>query len=76
MSFALRVLALVYFWQFAAMGALLPFLPPYLANRGFSPSDIGWLLASMTVLRIVAPTIWGYVADRTGARVRVVQMVW
>ena len=56
------------------MGALLPFLPPYLANRGFSPSDIGWLLASMTVLRIVAPTIWGYVADRTGARVRVVQI--
>ncbi|MGB0752177.1 MAG: MFS transporter, partial [Gammaproteobacteria bacterium] len=74
MSFALRVLALVYFWQFAAMGALLPFLPPYLENRGFSHSDIGWLLACMTALRVVAPTIWGYIADRTGARVRVVQI--
>ena len=74
MSFALRVLAFVYFWQFAAMGALLPFLPPYLENRGFSHSDIGWLLACMTALRVVAPTIWGYIADRTGARVRVVQI--
>lgn len=66
-------LSAFYFWFFAVTGVLMPFLPPYLARLGFGAADIGLLLAAMAAARIVAPTFWGYLADRTGARLGIVR---
>lgn len=57
-----------YFAFFAYAGAYLAWFPLYLAARGFSPAEIAWLVALPSAARIVAPSAWGALADRTGAR--------
>lgn len=62
-----------YFFYFAVLGALLPFWSLYLKNIGFDVTAIGWLMAVMTSTRIVAPNIWGWLADKSGRRLTVVR---
>jgi PPP family 3-phenylpropionic acid transporter len=52
-----------------AMGALLPFLVPILADRGLGPAEIGLALGASGVASLVAYPIWGAIADgRLGRR--------
>jgi MFS transporter, PPP family, 3-phenylpropionic acid transporter len=60
-------LAAFYFAHFAWAGIFVAYFPLYLAGRGFSPLEIAWVLALPQVARMVAPTAWGWLADRTGA---------
>jgi PPP family 3-phenylpropionic acid transporter len=63
-----------YFFYFAVIGAFMPYWSLYLEQQGFSKTDIG-LLASVTVVtRIVAPSVWGWLADRSGLRMRWVRL--
>lgn len=62
-----------YLWYFAALGALLPYWGLYLKSLGFSAVEIGELFAIMMATKIIAPNIWGWIADRSGRRMRVVQ---
>ncbi len=51
------------------IASFFPFLSVYYAGRGFRPDQIGFLLAGMAMVRIVAMPAWGHVADtRTGRR--------
>ncbi len=67
-------LAGFYFWYFAAIGALIPYLGLYLQARGLDAAQIGAVLGLMAVTRIFAPYLWGSVADRTGRRMQVIRM--
>jgi len=67
-------LASFYFFYFAALGALIPFWGLYLKDRGFTPLAIGELMAILTATKIVAPNLWGWIADRTGARLFMVRL--
>lgn len=60
-------LSTVYFFYFASLGAFMPFWGPYLAESGFSGSQIGELMAIVLATKIIAPNVWGWLADRDGA---------
>lgn len=62
-----------YFFYFATVGALVPYWGLYLKSIGFRPLDIGLLMSLLMVSRIVAPFIWGWIADHRGERMRVVR---
>lgn len=63
-----------YFLYYAVIGAFMPYWSLYLEAQGFNRATIG-ILASITVLtRIFAPIAWGWLADRTGQRMRWVRL--
>lgn len=62
-----------YFLYFALLGVWLPFWPLYLQDRGFSALDIGYLASIVMVTRIVAPNVWGWLADYTGKSMAIVR---
>lgn len=64
-----------YFFYFAVLGGFMPYWTLYLERElGFTPAAIGQLMAIVMATRIVAPNFWGYVADRTGQRLRFVRL--
>jgi PPP family 3-phenylpropionic acid transporter len=62
-----------YFLYFAAIGILLPYWSLYLKHQGFSAEQIGILLAIGMATKLIAPTLWGWLGDRTGKRMLIVQ---
>jgi len=56
--------ALVFGAQFAAIGAMMPFLPAILAEAGLSTAQVGLLLAVGSLVRLVAAALIGRLADR------------
>jgi PPP family 3-phenylpropionic acid transporter len=67
-------LALFYFAYFASLGALVPYWTLYLDKLQFSALEIGQLMATLAISKIVAPYLWGWVADRSGFHIRIVQI--
>ncbi len=63
-----------YLFYFASLGALLPFWGPYLKARGFGPAEIGELMAVLMFTKLIAPNIWGWIADHTGLRMPIVRL--
>jgi len=58
-------LSLYYFSYFAAIGVFLPYWTVYLKEiKGFDASQIGELMAVSMLTKMVAPIIWGWLADR------------
>ncbi|MBI4928733.1 MAG: MFS transporter [Anaerolineae bacterium] len=55
----------VYFFFFAAGAALVPFLPIFYKNLGFSGSQIGLLTAFSPLMTMIAAPVWGGIADAT-----------
>ena len=68
-----RQLAGFYFFYFAWIGAFAPFFSVYLDASGLSPVEIGVVMALPQVTRIVAPFLWGWLADASGRNVRLVR---
>ena len=62
-----------YFFYFASLGVLVPYWGLYLQWQGFSAQEIGELTAIFLGMRIVAPNIWGWIADHHGQRMRIVR---
>lgn len=62
-----------YFFYFSLLGALVPYWSLYLKSFGFNAETIGILMSILMASRIIAPNIWGWVADRTGQRIRIVR---
>lgn len=52
---------------FLYAGALVPYFSLYLAARGYSAGEIAVVLAMPQLARVVAPSFWGWLADRGGA---------
>jgi PPP family 3-phenylpropionic acid transporter len=63
-----------YLFHFAALGALVPFWGPYLLERGFEPVAIGILMAILMGTKIVAPNLFGAVADQRAERMSIVRL--
>ncbi len=51
----------------------MPYWSLYLEGQGFSYLQIATLMATIQLTKIVAPSIWGWLGDRTGQRVRLVR---
>lgn len=62
-----------YLFYFATLGVLLPYWGLYLRALGFDPARIGELMAIPQATKLVAPTLWGWLGDRTGRRMRVIR---
>lgn len=56
-----------------AGAVLLPFITPVMSSRGFSPEDIGLLLAVASVAVVVIVPTWGYFGDRLAGHRRAFQ---
>jgi PPP family 3-phenylpropionic acid transporter len=63
-----------YFFYFATLGVLVPYWSLYLQSIGFAPVDIGNLVAILMISRIVAPVVWGWIADHRESRMTVVRL--
>ena len=66
-------LSAFYFFYFAYLGAFAPFFALYLNSVGMEAVEIGMLMALPQLTRILAPHLWGWLADRSGQRMRVVR---
>jgi len=63
-----------YFCYFASVGVAVPYLPAWLAARGRGIETIGWLIACLTIGRIVAPVLSARLADLRGQHLQVVRV--
>ncbi len=66
-------LSAYYFFYFAFIGAFSPYFTLYLQSLGFTAWDIGVLMSLMQVMRLLAPNLWGWLADRLGAKTPIVR---
>lgn len=67
-------LSLHYFFYFAVLGALLPYIGLYLQSLNFNAIEIGQLLAVLLATKVIAPNVWGWLADRSGVSMRWVRL--
>ncbi|MDH3934930.1 MAG: MFS transporter, partial [Gammaproteobacteria bacterium] len=63
-----------YLFYFASLGALLPYWSLYLKSLDFSITEIGQLMAILMATKIVAPNVWGWIADHTGQRMAIIRV--
>jgi PPP family 3-phenylpropionic acid transporter len=63
-----------YLVYFASLGALVPYWGLYLQSLGYGPGAIGELTAILTGTKVVAPNVWGWIADRRGRRMGIVRL--
>ena len=54
-----------YFFYFASLGVLIPYWSLYLKSLDFSSLLIGALMAILPATKLIAPYIWGWLADHT-----------
>jgi len=66
-------LSAFYLFYFASLGALIPYWSLYLQFLGFSVVEIGELVAILVATKIIAPNLWGWVADHTGRRMSIIR---
>jgi PPP family 3-phenylpropionic acid transporter len=62
-----------YFFYFAVVGTLIPFWGVYLKSLGYSSQDVGVISAIILATRILAPNFWGWLADHTRERLRIIR---
>ena len=58
--------AAIYFFIFVALGAYVPWMPPWLVERGLTEGQVAGALAAVAVMRALLPAAWGWLADRVG----------
>ena len=63
-------LSAFYFAYFAYVGAVAPYFSLYLASLGLAAAQIGVLLSLGSLTRVLGPNVWGWAADRSGQRAR------
>lgn len=67
-------LAAWYFFYFAFVGAFAPYFTLYLQDIGQSAWEIGVLMSVPQVMRLLAPNLWGWLADHSGQRTAIVRL--
>jgi len=67
-------LSLFYFVYFSLLGVMAPYLGLYLEEQGFSLFEIAQLSSLLMLTKIVAPMLWGSLADRYQNRVYLVRL--
>jgi PPP family 3-phenylpropionic acid transporter len=63
-----------YFFYYAFVGLFFPYWSLYLKSISFNAIEIAVLMSIQPVMRMVAPSLWGWLADHTGKRQMVVQI--
>ena len=63
-----------YFFYFASLGAIVPFWNLYLKELSYTATQTGVFVAILMVTKVIAPNIWGWIADHTGRRMAIVRM--
>ena len=63
-----------YFFYFALLGAIAPFIALYFDHLGFSAARIGELVAIPMLMRCLAPNLWAWLADRSQKRLAIVRL--
>lgn len=63
-----------YFFYYAFIGMFAPYWSLYLQSIHFNAIEIATLMSVQPVMRVLAPAIWGWLADHTGKRLLVVQI--
>ncbi len=63
-----------YFFYYAFVGMFAPYWSLYLKSISFSAIEIAILMSIQPVMRMIAPNLWGWLADYTGKRLQVVQI--
>ncbi len=63
-----------YFFYFAFVGMFAPYWGLYLKSIRFDAVQISVLLAVQPVMRMAAPVLWGWLADHSTNRVRIVRI--
>ncbi|HKP62591.1 MAG TPA: MFS transporter [Polyangiales bacterium] len=65
----MNALRLFLFSHYFSLGAVLPLLALALSARGLRPSEYAWILMLIPLSRLLAPPLWGALADlHLGAR--------
>lgn len=67
-------LVLAYFTYFGVLGIFVPYFGLFLDGRGLNSADIGLLLAIVTASRIVGPSVWALIAERSGKPLMVMRL--
>ena len=62
-----------YFLYFACLGVMVPYWSLYLESAGLSAAAIGVVLAVTAAIRIIAPSFWGWIADRSARRLTIIR---
>ena len=65
-------LSAFYFAYFAYVGAVTPYFSLYLASLGLAAAQIGVLLSLGSLTRVAGPNFWGWLADHTQRRTRII----
>lgn len=64
-----------YFFYFAAIGVFVPYWTVYLHEvKGFTAAQIGELMAAYMLTKVAAPFVWGWVADLSSSRIRMIRI--
>ncbi|GAW97339.1 MFS transporter [Colwellia marinimaniae] len=63
-----------YFFYFALLGLISPFLSIYLDGKGFNSRQVGEILAIITATKIVAPSLWAMLADKTAKPLFIIRL--
>ena len=63
-----------YFFYFALVGALNPYLSLYLTDIGFTAQAIGAVNGVFMGTKIVAPNLWGWLCEHTGRRLQIITL--
>jgi len=67
-------IARFFFIYYIAQGCLIPYLPPYYTSLGLSGSEMALLASIAPLIMVIAPPVWGFLADRSGRPVRTMQI--
>jgi len=67
-------LSIFYFVYFSLLGVMAPYLGLYLEKQGFSLFEIAQLSSLLMLTKIVAPMLWGTLADRHQNRIYLVRL--
>jgi PPP family 3-phenylpropionic acid transporter len=67
-------LSIFYLFFFAALGSFTPYWALYLQSLDFNAAQIGELMALAMASKIIAPYLWGVLADHTGQRTVIIRV--
>jgi len=67
-------LSTFYFFFFAALGVFVPYWSLYLQDLNFNPAEIGEIMAIAMASKIIAPYLWGWLADHNGKRLQIIRL--
>jgi len=63
-----------YFFYFAILGLISPYLSVFLDSKGFTSLELGEIFAILTATKIIAPSLWAILADKTGQQLRIIRL--